>query len=84
MSVNVEFEPEVLTALHAGRKVDAIKTLRSLRGIGLIEAKGLIDRYVDEHAAEGVSVQKSDCNVSVVKLLVVGLIIYVVYTFFKR
>ena len=83
MSVNIEFEPEVLTALNAGRKIDAIKTLRSLRGIGLQEAKELVDSYDDKQASEGASVQKVDSNFSVVKLLLVGLVIYLVYTLFK-
>lgn len=83
MSESVEFEPEVLTALNAGRKIDAIKALRSLRGIGLNEAKVLVDRYVDENAPHGGPVQKVDSNFSVAKLLFVGLIIYLVYMFFK-
>lgn len=83
MSVNVEFEPEVLTALHAGKKIDAIKTLRSLRGIGLKEAKGLVDSYEDEHAPEGASVQQVEGHFSVAKLLFIGLIIYLIYMFFK-
>lgn len=83
LSTHIEFEPEVLSALNAGRKIDAIKTLRSLRGIGLKEAKELIDNYVDEHASEGASVQKVESNVSVAKLLFIGLIIYLVYKFFN-
>lgn len=38
-------EPEVLAALEAGRKIDAIKELRAQRGIGLKEAKEIIDRH---------------------------------------
>ncbi|WP_372737007.1 ribosomal protein L7/L12 [Neptunomonas sp.] len=83
MSESAEFEPEVLTALNAGRKIDAIKALRSIRGIGLNEAKALVDRYVDENAPQGGPVQKVDSNFSVAKLLFVGLIIYLVYMFFK-
>lgn len=84
MSVNIEFEPEVLTALNAGRKIDAIKKLRSLRGIGLQEAKALVDHYVNEQAPESVSVSRVNGNFSVAKLLLVGLAIYLVYTFFAR
>lgn len=84
MSENIEFEVEVLTALHAGRKIDAIKKLRSLRGIGLQEAKALVDSYEGGYASESASVQKADSKSSVAKLLFCGLIIYLVYMFFTR
>ncbi len=84
MSANIEFEPEVLTALNAGRKIDAIRKLRSLRGIGLQEAKALVDHYVDEQAPESASVQQVSGNFSVAKLLFVGLAIYLVYMLFAR
>ncbi|WP_051221518.1 ribosomal protein L7/L12 [Neptunomonas japonica] len=83
MSTHVEFEPEVLTALNAGRKIDAIKALRSLRGIGLKEAKELIDSYADAHKSEGKPIEVTESNFSVAKLLFVGLIIYLVYKFFN-
>lgn len=83
MSADVEFEPEVLTALNAGRKIDAIKTLRSLRGIGLKEAKELIDSYSETHASEDKSIEPAESNFSVAKLLFVGLIIYLAYKFFN-
>lgn len=84
MSAHIEFEPAVLTALHAGRKIDAIKTLRSIRGIGLKEAKALVDSYAEAHASENESVEAVDSNSSVTKLLLVGLLIYLVYMFFER
>jgi ribosomal protein L7/L12 len=83
LSTHVEFEPEVLTALNAGRKIDAIKALRSLRGIGLKEAKELIDSYADTHKSESKSIEVAESNFSVAKLLFVGLIIYLVYKFFN-
>ena len=83
MSVDVEFEPEVLTALHAGKKIDAIKTLRSLRGIGLKEAKELVDCYEGEYPPEDASVQQVESHFSVARLLFIGLVIYLIYMFFK-
>lgn len=44
-----QLEQEVLDALHAGRKVEAIKQLRHHRNIGLREAKDIIDNYTAQH-----------------------------------
>jgi len=38
-------EPEVLNALDSGNKIQAIKVLREKRGIGLQEAKDIVDAY---------------------------------------
>lgn len=40
---NDELPPEVMQALRAGHKVEAIKRLRRARGIGLKEAKDAVD-----------------------------------------
>ncbi len=36
---------EALAALHQGRKIEAIRIVREARGIGLKEAKDLVDAY---------------------------------------
>lgn len=41
----IELEAEVITAIENGKKVDAIKKLREIRGIGLKESKELVDLY---------------------------------------
>jgi hypothetical protein len=38
-----DLPPQVMHALKAGRKVEAIKLLREARGIGLLEAKEAVD-----------------------------------------
>lgn len=45
MKDNLENEPKVLAAISQGRVVEAIKLLRKSRGIGLKEAKTLVDDY---------------------------------------
>lgn len=45
----------VIAALERNRKIDAIKLLRAERDIGLKEAKELVDAFVLEAAASGVS-----------------------------
>lgn len=81
MSETSELEPEVLKALNSGRKIDAIKTLRSLRGIGLKEAKELVDAYSDQHNLTDSSVQKVGSNNGVVAVIFLGVVGYLIYHF---
>ena len=46
MQENFENESEVLSAVTQGNKIEAIKYLQESRGIGLKEAKALIDSYM--------------------------------------
>jgi hypothetical protein len=41
--------PQAVAALNAGRKIDAIRIVRETQGIGLKEAKELVDSYVALH-----------------------------------
>ncbi|WP_371136059.1 ribosomal protein L7/L12 [Pseudomonas sp.] len=50
---------EVVAALERGQKIEAIKLLRELRGMGLKEAKDAVDGYTSERRAGGVSVVQS-------------------------
>jgi hypothetical protein len=43
------FSPHVLSALEEGRKLEAIKRLREERGIGLKQAKELVEEYMEMH-----------------------------------
>ena len=56
---NEDLPPQVVAALERGQKIEAIKLLRELRGIGLKEAKDVVDDYVPERRAGGVSVVQS-------------------------
>ena len=43
MNRSDDLPPQVMHALKSGRKVEAIKLLRKARGIGLAEAKDVVD-----------------------------------------
>jgi hypothetical protein len=45
-----ELPPEVVMAISQGRKIEAIKLLRETTGLGLANAKVLVDRAVRRHA----------------------------------
>ena len=42
----LELEPEILAAISAGRKIEAIKLLREEYGMGLVEAKDIADELM--------------------------------------
>jgi ribosomal protein L7/L12 len=46
MMENSDLSPDIMRAIEAGRKIEAIKLLRAELGIGLKEAKTIIDHEV--------------------------------------
>lgn len=46
MADEIQLSASVAEAIRSGRKIDAIKQLREERGIGLKEAKHIIDREI--------------------------------------
>ena len=49
MSEDTQLSPDVVKALRAGRKIEAIKMLRMQRGLDLAQAKAQVDLYIAEH-----------------------------------
>ncbi len=49
MSKTNSIPPSAVAALNAGRKVEAIRIVRESQGIGLKEAKDLVESYVALH-----------------------------------
>lgn len=54
MASDSELPEDVLAAIRANRKIDAIKLLREHRGLGLKEAKHIVDAYVLKHPSQAV------------------------------
>ena len=56
--LNQDLPPQVVAALQRGQKIEAVKLLRELRGIGLKEAKDAVDNCtLERQAADGSVVQ---------------------------
>ncbi|HUE93102.1 ribosomal protein L7/L12 [Pseudomonas sp.] len=51
-----DLPPQVVAALERGQKIEAIKLLRELKGIGLKEAKEAVDDYMPGRQPGDVSV----------------------------
>lgn len=77
-----ELEPEVTTLIHAGRKIDAIKKLREMRGLGLREAKEKVDAYSSQYEHLNPSVQKGRSGNWLVFLIILGVAGYFLYIHF--
>lgn len=74
-----DLDVQVVSALQDGRKVEAIKLLRRQRGIGLKEAKDIVDSYCEEH---GLS-RSSQASGGTGGLMLVGLVVLVGYLVYR-
>lgn len=52
MNAETELSNDVVNAIRSGRKIEAIKLLRAERGLGLKEAKELVDAFNEKHPSE--------------------------------
>jgi len=76
---NFEKEPDVVSAIKKGQTIDAIKKLRASRGIGLKEAKDLVDAYADAHHLSHQRSERSSLNLGWVLLVALALVGYYVF-----
>lgn len=80
----MELPEDVLAAIHAGRKIDAIKLLREHRGIGLKEAKQVIEIYIAQNP-ELARAGSSSAGIGLARLVlpaVIALLFYGLYAYF--
>lgn len=86
MSDPYDLPPEVIAAIQAGRKIDAINRLREATGLGLADAKTVIDRAHAQRPKVALrsSPTRNDTGMPrlVVLLSVVAVVVVVYYLFF--
>jgi hypothetical protein len=75
MSVKLspEDRPRILDILKGGNKIEAVKLVREISGLGLKESKDFVEALVDDHNKELPEIQqikKSGCLI----IILVGLI----------
>jgi len=78
MTDNVALEHEVVEALRKGSRIRAIKKLRVVRGIGLKEAKELVDTYCEQNNI----VQNSSDGVGLFTIIIIAVACYFAYHYF--
>jgi ribosomal protein L7/L12 len=84
MNSEIELPEDVVAEIEANRKVTAIKLLRKHMGIGLKEAKELVDAYIEKNPpASTPRVAKTDTGIGRIIILIIGVgAIYGLYKFF--
>ncbi len=83
MKSEIELPAEVVAEIEANRKVAAIKLLRKRMGIGLKEAKELVDAYTEKNPPVSTPiVAKTDTGIGRIIILIIGVsAIYGLYKF---
>lgn len=74
---------DVIAAIRAGHKVEAIKRLREARGLGLKEAKDAVDAYARAHpdaVASAPALEESGMNPLVI-IIILAILGYLAYRF---
>ena len=82
---DLEISDQVIAAIDAGRKIEAIKVLREESGLGLKEAKDVVDSLTrtrrGESGATSGMVEEGGAG-GMIKMVVVIAVILVVYFYF--
>lgn len=78
-----QLSDSVAEAIRSGRKIDAIKQLREERGIGLKEAKRIVDRETTALRASNPNYALQDPSSLLPKILVIVAIGLAAYFFLK-
>ena len=80
-----ELPPEVVEAIKSGRKIEAIKLLRVSTGMGLANAKVLVDsaaRRLGAQSTHPALTQEVTASPGLLKFLLLALGIFLAYQFF--
>jgi len=78
----MELSPEVIAEINADRKISAIKLLREQQGIGLKEAKEIVDAYTERRQPRARSrASRSDGGMG--RLLLVAVVAAIVYGLYR-
>ncbi len=67
---------EVIAAIQAGRKIEAIKLLREAEGLGLKESKNAVEAYIRSNPSLQQPQSKSNVFLTIVFLLLLGYVGY--------
>ena len=67
---------DVINAINAGRKIEAIKLLREAQGLGLKEAKHAVDAYARENPSAQQPRSSGSGLVIIVVLVILGYALY--------
>ena len=81
MSNETKLPANVVEAIRANRKIDAIKLLREHRSLGLKEAKHAVDAYIREHPH---LIPQQSSGGGLGRLVIVVLAVVISYVLYQR
>jgi hypothetical protein len=82
MNEDADLPADVLEAVQANRKIDAIRLLREQRGLGLKEAKDIVDAHVAANPHATVR-RRSREGSGLGRIVVIGIAIAVLYGVYR-
>ena len=84
IETDMDLPSDVIEAIHANKKIDAIKRLRAHRGLGLKEAKLAVEAYARENPRPNTpSMHQSESGLGRIVLLAIALgLLYAAYRYF--
>ena len=78
-----DLPPEVIRAIEQGRKIEAIKLLREATGLGLANAKVLVDKAGRQHAPDKVQPRLVEDQPNLGRLLKALLVVALGFAFYR-
>ena len=78
-----DLPPVVIRAIEQGRKIEAIKLLRESTGLGLANAKVLVDKAARHHAPKKAAPPIVEEQSSVGRLLTALLLVVLAFAFYR-
>jgi Ribosomal protein L7/L12 C-terminal domain len=78
-----DLPPEVIRAIEQGRKIEAIKLLREATGLGLANAKVLIDKAGRQHAPRNVQPRLVEDQPNLGRLLKALFFVALAFAFYR-
>lgn len=78
-----DLPPAVIRAIQQGRKIEAIKLLRESTGLGLANAKVLVDKAARHHAPKKAAPPIVEEQSSVGSLLTALLLVVLAFAFYR-
>ena len=81
MNTDSQLPKDVLEAIHANRKIDAIKLLREHEGFGLKEAKHAVDDYIRQNRQ---LIRTPETNFDFRRLALIGVVVAVLFALYRQ
>lgn len=83
MNENVKLDADIVEEIIKGRKINAIKKIRMTKGLGLREAKEMVDSYCLENEIEYSRSRETTSSKGLFIVIGLGIVLALLYSQFK-